>query len=107
MLKFMTLILKVDENGHSYILFRTNVYFSEYILAVEVDEKGYTDRDFIFEKKGQKALEKNLVVILLELILVKKIITQTMKLVEYKHLLVNLKTKKRELEGELKEKLNL
>ena len=38
------------------------------MLAVEIDEKGHTDRDFIFEKKRQKALEKNLVVNLLELI---------------------------------------
>ena len=34
----------------------------------EIDEKGHTDRDFIFEEKRQKALEKNLVVNLLELI---------------------------------------
>ena len=85
--------IKVDENGHSYILFRVDVYFSESILAVEADEKGHTNRDLIFEKKGKKHQKKNLIVILLELILVKKIVTQTMKLVEYKHLLVNLKTK--------------
>ena len=34
--------------------------FSEYSLAVEIDEKGHTDRDFIFEEKRQKALEKKL-----------------------------------------------
>ena len=49
-------------------MFRIDVYFSEYSLAVEIDEKGHTDRDFIFEEKRQKALEKNLVVNLLELI---------------------------------------
>ena len=27
-------------------------------LAVEIDEKGHTDRDIIFEEKRQKALEK-------------------------------------------------
>ena len=57
-----------DNNGHKYILFRIDIYFSEYSLAVEIDEKGHTDRDFIFEEKRQKALEKNLVVNLLELI---------------------------------------
>ena len=46
------------------------------------------------KNKMQKALEKNLTVNLLELILVKKIMMQTMKLVEYKRLLVILiKTK--------------
>ena len=30
------------------------------ILAVEIDEKGHTDRDLIFEEKRQKALEKKL-----------------------------------------------
>ena len=38
------------------------------ILAVGIDEKGHADRDIIFEDKRQKALEKNLVVNLLELI---------------------------------------
>ena len=49
-----------DNNGHKYILFRIDIYFSEYSLAVEIDEKGHTDRDFIFEEKRQKALEKKL-----------------------------------------------
>ena len=41
-------------------LFRIDVYFTEYCLAVEIDEKGHTDRDPIFEQKRQKALEKKL-----------------------------------------------
>ena len=49
---------QVDENGCKYILFRIDVYFTEYLLAVEIDEKGHTDRDLIFEEKRQKALEK-------------------------------------------------
>ena len=86
--------IQTDENGRAYILFRIDVYFTKYFLAVEIDEKGHTDRDLIFEEKRQKALEKNLTVHLLELILVKKIMMQTMKLVEYKRLLVILiKTK--------------
>ena len=64
------------------MLFRVDVYF----------EKSHTDRDLIFEEKRQKALEKNLVVNLLELIRVKSTIMQTMKQVEYKLLSVNLKT---------------
>ena len=41
-------------------MFRIDVYFSEYSLAVEIDEKGHTDRDFIFEEKRQKTFEKKL-----------------------------------------------
>ena len=52
--------IQVDENGCKYILFTSVAYFTEYLLAVEVDEKGHTDRDFIFEEKRQKALDKNL-----------------------------------------------
>ena len=84
--------IQVDENGCKYILFRIDVYFTDYLLAIKIDEKGHTDRDLIFEEKRQKALEKNLVVNLLELIRVKRVMMQTMKLVEYKHLSINLKT---------------
>ena len=51
-------------------MFRVDVYFTEYCLAVEIDEKGHTDRDPIFEQKREEALEKNLIVHLLDLILV-------------------------------------
>ena len=49
---------KVDKNVGKYILFRTDVYFNKFLLVVEIDEKGYTDRDIIFEEKRQEALEK-------------------------------------------------
>ena len=52
--------IQTDENGSEYILFRIDIYFTEYSLAVEIDEKGHTDRDLIFEEKRQKALEKKL-----------------------------------------------
>ena len=39
---------------------RIDVYFTEYFLAVEIDEKCHTDRDLTFEEKRQKALEKKL-----------------------------------------------
>ena len=51
---------KTDENGSEHILFRIDIYFTEYFLAIEIDEKGHTDRDLIFEEKRQKALEKKL-----------------------------------------------
>ena len=84
------MIIEVDVD-EKYILFRIDIYFTKYCLAIEIDEKGHTDRDLIFEQKRQEALKKNLIVHLLELILVKKILMQIMKLVEYKRLLVNLK----------------
>ena len=43
--------IQVDNNGCKYILFRIDIYFSECSLAVEIDEKGHTDRDLIFEEK--------------------------------------------------------
>ena len=52
--------IQADKNGCKYILFRIDVYFNKFLLAVEIDEKGHTDRDFIFEEKRQKALEKKL-----------------------------------------------
>ena len=60
--------IQIVNNGCKYILFRIDIYFSECSLAVEIDEKGHTVRDLIFEEKRQKALEKNLLVNLLELI---------------------------------------
>ena len=52
--------IQVDKNGCKYILFRIDVHFCEFLLAVEIDEKGHTDRDLIFEEKRQEALEKKL-----------------------------------------------
>ena len=60
---FMSIIKKkiqTDKNDCKYILFRIGIYFTEYFLAVEIDEKGHTDRDLIFEEKRQIALEKKL-----------------------------------------------
>ena len=67
--------IQVDNDGKKYIMFRIDVYFTEYCLAVEIDEKGHTNRDLKFEQKRQEALEKkNLIEHLLELILVEKIL---------------------------------
>ena len=52
--------IQVDKNGCKYILFRIDVYFNKFLLAVETDEKRNTDRDLIFEEKRQEALEKKL-----------------------------------------------
>ena len=50
--------IQVNDNDQKYILFRIDIYFTKYCLAVEIDEKGHTDRDLEFEKKRQEALEK-------------------------------------------------
>ena len=42
------------------MLFRIDIYFLEYFLAVEIDGKYHTDRDFIFEENRQEALENKL-----------------------------------------------
>ena len=60
--------IQVDKNGCKYILFKIDVYFHKFLLAAEIDEKGHTVRDLILVEKRQEALEKNLVVNLLELI---------------------------------------
>ena len=61
--------IQVDNNDREYILFRTDVYFTKHYLTVEIAEKRHTDRDLIFEEKGQKGIrKKNLTVHLLELI---------------------------------------
>ena len=54
--------IQVGNNGYKHILFKIDIYFSECSLVVEIDEKGHTDRYFIFEEKRQKVLEKKLVV---------------------------------------------
>ena len=50
--------IQTNKNGRKCVLFRIDVYLIEYYLAVEIDEKGHTDRDLIFEEKRQVALEE-------------------------------------------------
>ena len=45
---------QVDNKSQKYILFRIDIYFTKYSLAIEIDEKGHADRDLIFEEKRQK-----------------------------------------------------
>ena len=52
--------IKVDRNDREYILFRTDVDFTEWFLAVEIDEQNHEGRELILEKKRQEALEKEL-----------------------------------------------
>ena len=52
--------IKVDKNEREHILFRIDVYFTEYFLTVEIDEQNHEGRELIFEEKRKKALEKKL-----------------------------------------------
>ena len=42
------------------MLFRIDIYFTKYCLAVEIEEKGHIDIDLEFEEKRQVTLEKEL-----------------------------------------------
>ena len=86
---------KNDKNGHEHILFKIDVCFTKYLLAVETYEQNHEGRDFIFEEKRQEALEEKLSwkLIRIKLVIPKVVIIQTMKLVKYKYLSVNLKIK--------------
>ena len=63
--------------------------------------KKLVDRDLILRRKDKKHQKKNLVVSLLEMILV-SLTMQIMKLVKYKHLSVNLKTKNKKITQKFK-----
>ena len=46
--------IQVDKNRCKYILYRIDVYFSEDFLAAELDKKGDTNKDLIFEEKDKR-----------------------------------------------------
>ena len=52
--------IQTHKSQCEYILFRIDIYFTKYFLAVEINGKGHTDNDLIFEEKRQEALEKKL-----------------------------------------------
>ena len=76
-----------------------NKYYIEFMFILlnifqpqNLMKKNMLAETLFLRKKDKKHQRKNLVVNLLELIRVRKAMMQTMKLVEYKHLSVNLKT---------------
>ena len=76
-----------------------NTYYLELMLILlnifqpqKLMKKVIIAEILFLRKKDKKHQKKNLVVNSLELIQVKKVIMQAMKLVEYKHESVNLKT---------------
>ena len=58
--------------------------FLTHKLAIEIDEKGHKDRDKYKEIERENSIKKNMLTVnLLELILVKKILMCTFKLIKY------------------------
>ena len=45
---------------YNALAYRIYAYFPKYKLAIEVDEQGHNDRDINYEKRRQKAIEKEL-----------------------------------------------
>ena len=86
---------QVDNNECKYILFRIDIYFSEF-QQQELMKKDILIETLFLKKKDKKHQKKNLVKNLLELIQVmqKMTIIQIMKFVMYKYLLVSLKIKR-------------
>ena len=50
--------IKVSKYESECILFRIDVYFTEYFLAIEIDEQNHEGRELTFEEKRQEVLEK-------------------------------------------------
>ena len=45
--------MQVDKNGREYMIFRIDVYFTEYLLAVEIDEKNMLAETLFLKRKGK------------------------------------------------------
>ena len=52
--------MQIDKNGRNCRLFRIDVYFNQFLLAVDIDEKGHINRDLIFKEKRQEGLGKKI-----------------------------------------------
>ena len=81
-----------------------SIYYLELIFILlnifqqqKLMKKGILIETLFLKKKEKKHQKKNLIVNLLELILVEKIMIQTMKLVKYRPSSVSLKTKKKKM----------
>ena len=57
--------IQADKNRCEYILFRIDVYFTEYHLAVEADEKNMLAETLFLRRKDKKHKKKNFAVNLL------------------------------------------
>ena len=46
--------MQVDTYEHEYILFRIDVYFNDYLLAVEINEKNMLTETLFLKRKEKK-----------------------------------------------------
>ena len=67
------------QTQYSVLGYRIDLYFHKHKLAIEVDELGHADKSLSNEIERQKALEKELIVCLLELILMKNFLAFSKK----------------------------
>ena len=59
------------QTQYNVLCYRTYLYFHDYSVAIEIDENGHSDRSIVYRMKKGKAIEQELVVNSLELILKK------------------------------------
>ena len=50
--------MQVDKNGGEYIFFRTDAYFTEYLLAVEIDAENHANTDLTFWGEKTRSTRK-------------------------------------------------
>ena len=62
------------QTQYSILDYKIDIYFHDYRLVIEIDGKGHKDRNTDHETERQKALEKKIIVNLLELILIEKVL---------------------------------
>ena len=48
------------ETQYNALSYRTDLYFHDYVFAIEIDENGHSDRNIDKEIKRQKTLEQDL-----------------------------------------------
>ena len=46
--------MQVDKTGHEYILFRIDVYFTKYLVTVEIDEKNMLAEILFLRRQDKK-----------------------------------------------------
>ena len=113
-MKLILIFVSIINKKYKLIKMVANTYYFELIFTLlnifqqqKLMKKVILTENLFLKKKDKKCQKKNLTVNLLEAMPVQKIMMQTMKLVECKYLLVNLKTKKNKIkELEEKEKEN-
>ena len=101
-MKLILIFMSIIKKKYKLTTMIENTYYLEFMFILlnifqqqKLMKKVILTEALFFREKKEKALEKKLTVNLLELILVGKVMMQTMKLVEYRRLSVSLKTKKK------------